>query len=146
MPRRGNKTDLLAAVPLFSSCTKRELQKISSLTDQVTAQPGEELTTEGSSGTEFFVIEEGTADVVLRGSTIATIGPGDFFGEMALLDHGPRSATVRAASPMSLYVIGAREFGSLIDEVPHVSRKLLQGLARRLRSLENAPKSEWSTL
>jgi CRP-like cAMP-binding protein len=146
MPRRQNKTDLLATVPLFSSCTKRELAKIASLADRVSAEPGEELTREGTTGREFFVIEDGTANVVLGGRKIATLGPGEFFGEMALLDQGPRSATVRAATPMSLYVIGAREFATLIEEVPHVTRKLLQGLAKRLRLLENAPKSEWSRL
>jgi CRP/FNR family transcriptional regulator, cyclic AMP receptor protein len=146
MPRRGNKTELLAAVPLFSSCTKRELGKIASVADRVTAEPGEELTREGTSGREFFVIEDGTASVLQGGRRIATLGPGEFFGEMALLDQGPRTATVRAATPMSMYVIGAREFTTLIEDVPHVTRKLLQGLARRLRLLQNAPKSEWSRL
>ena len=146
MPRRGNKTELLAAVPLFSSCTKRELGKIASVADRVTAEPGEELTREGRSGREFFVIEDGTANVLQAGRRIATLGPGEFFGEMALLDQGPRTATVKAATPMSLYVIGARDFASTIEEIPHVTRKLLQGLARRLRLLQNAPKSEWSRL
>jgi CRP-like cAMP-binding protein len=146
MRRRDDKVALLAQVPLFSTCTKRELAKIASLADRVAAQPGDELTREGAVGREFFVVGEGTADVLLRGRKIATIGEGDFFGEMALLDQGPRTATVKASSPMTLYVIGSREFARLIDEVPHVTRKLLQGLAKRLRLLENAPKSEWSTL
>jgi CRP-like cAMP-binding protein len=79
------------------------------------------------------VIIEGTATVSRHGRKVATLGPGDAFGELALLDKAPRNATVTAATPMELVVLGQREFGGLIDEVPGFARKLLAGMARRLR-------------
>ena len=111
---------------------------------------GTVLFREGDPGKEMYVLQSGKVAISRRvrdvEKVLATLGPGEFFGEMALLDQGPRTATVKPATPMSLYVIGAREFASLTEEFPHVTRKLLQGLTRRLRHLENAPKSEWSRL
>ena len=144
--RSRTKIQLLAEVPLFSNCTKRELSRIASLADRVTVEAGRVLTEEGAPGREFFVVEEGTARVTVRGRKRATLGPGDFFGEMALLDQGPRSATVASEGPMSLYVIGQREFIRLLDEVPFVARRILTGMAKRLRTLENAPATAWNQL
>lgn len=138
---RDSKVELLAAVPLFSACSDRELKRIAALATPLEAPEGDVLTTEGSPGSEFFVIAEGTARVTLRGEELATLGPGDFFGEMALLDQEPRAATVTATGPMTVYVIGASEFGSLLEEAPSVSRKLLRGLAHRPRRAEKAPTS-----
>ena len=146
MRRRDNKSTLLAEVPLFSACSSRELSRVASLADRITVDAGRVLTEEGAPGREFFVIEDGTATVTKGRRKIATLGRGDFFGEMALLDQGPRSATITAETPLTVYVIGSREFTRLIDEVPGVARKLLRGLAARLRSLENAPASEWNRL
>ena len=146
MPRGPSKIDLLADIPLFSACTKKELSKIASLADQVSVDNGTEVTTEGARGWEFFVIADGAAGVYVGGRKIDELRRGDFFGEMALLDQGPRSATVKALGPMSLYVIGAKEFRRLLDEVPFVSRRILQGMAKRLRGLASASRSEWSRL
>lgn len=97
---------------------------------------GRVLVSEGSSGSEFFVILEGTAKVSRRGRKVATLGPGAAFGELALLDKAPRNATVTAETDMELVVLGQREFGGVIDEVPGVARKLLTGMARRLREAD----------
>ncbi|HVL81664.1 MAG TPA: cyclic nucleotide-binding domain-containing protein, partial [Actinomycetota bacterium] len=99
---------------------------------------GTVLTREGSPGREAFVIAEGRASVTLDGRAMAELGPGAFFGEMALLDRGPRSATVEALTPMTLFVLDARSFSSLLAETPSVVRKMLQTVAVRLRAYESA--------
>ncbi len=101
--------------------------------EDVQVEPGRVLVTEGSTGSEFFVIIDGSANVSRRGRKVATLGPGDGFGELALLDKAPRNATVTAQTSMEIVVLGQREFGGLIDEVPGFARKLLAGMARRLR-------------
>jgi CRP/FNR family transcriptional regulator, cyclic AMP receptor protein len=136
---RDTETDLLGALPLFSECNEEELRGIAALVTAVSAPTGEVFTAEGEPGREFFVIVEGRARVTLRDEELATLGRGDFFGEMALLDGQPRAATVTTETPAILYVIGASDFGSLLEEVPGMARKLLRGLAQRLRKVENAP-------
>ncbi len=103
--------------------------------EDVKVEPGRVLVSEGSTGSEFFVIIDGSANVTRRGRKVATLGPGGAFGELALLDKAPRNATVTAQTPMEVVVLGQREFGGLIDEVPGFARKLLAGMARRLREL-----------
>jgi CRP/FNR family transcriptional regulator, cyclic AMP receptor protein len=136
---KDQKVELLAAVPLFSACSDKELKRIASLATSLEAPEGDALTKEGSPGSEFFVIAEGRAKVTLRGDDVASLGPGDFFGEMSLLDGEPRAATVTAETPMRVFVIGAGEFGALLEEAPSVARRILRGLARRLREAEGAP-------
>jgi CRP-like cAMP-binding protein len=133
------KMELLRNVSLFSACTTKELAKIASLVDDVDASSGEILAREGTPGREFFVIARGNAKVAIRGKKIATLGPGDFFGEMALVDQGPRSATVTADGSMSLYVLDSQHFAALLDQVPAIARKILKGIAQRLRDAEKAP-------
>ena len=133
MSRRDAFLNHLAQVPLFSALSKKELQLVARRAEDVKVDPGRILVSEGSTGSEFFVIIEGTATVSRHGRKVATLGPGDAFGELALLDKAPRNATVTAATPMELVVLGQREFGGLIDEVPGFARKLLAGMARRLR-------------
>jgi CRP/FNR family transcriptional regulator, cyclic AMP receptor protein len=140
----ASKLDLLGQIPLFSACTNRELRRIASLATRVHAEPGEILAREGKPGREFFVIADGKATVTIGDDQIAVLGPGEFFGEMSLLDQGPRSATVTADSAMTLYVIAGREFGELIEEVPFVARRILRGLSQRLRSAEGAPTYTWN--
>jgi CRP/FNR family cyclic AMP-dependent transcriptional regulator len=140
----ASKLDLLAEIPMFSACTKKELRDIAGLSDRVSALEGEVLSKEGTPGREFFVIAKGKASVRIRGAEVAVLGIGDFFGETALLDQGPRSATVVAATPMTLYVIGAKEFLDLIERVPYVARKILRGLSERLRKAEDAPSFSWN--
>jgi CRP/FNR family transcriptional regulator, cyclic AMP receptor protein len=133
MSRRDAFLNHLAQVPLFSALSKKELQLVARRAEDVKVDPGRILVSEGSTGSEFFVIIDGNATVSRHGRKVATLGPGDAFGELALLDKAPRNATVTASTPMELVVLGQREFGGLIDEVPGFARKLLAGMARRLR-------------
>ena len=129
--------ELLRGVSLFSACSKRELSLIASLVDQIEVPKGKVLTREGESGHEFFVIVEGQARVTVgQRGMVSPLGPGASFGEMSLLDHGPRAATVEAESDMQLLVLDARSFSSLLADVPSVARKMLAVMAARLRVAE----------
>ena len=139
-----SKLNLLSEIPLFSACTPKELREVARLADKVSALEGEVLAKEDTPGREFFVIAEGKARVTIKGDEVAILGAGEFFGEMALLDQGPRSASVTAATPMTLYVIGAKEFGDLIERIPFVARRILRGLSQRLRAAEDAPNYAWN--
>jgi CRP-like cAMP-binding protein len=134
MARRGDFLQHLAEVPLFSALSKKELSLVARRAEDVEVSPGAILTSEGAAGHEFFVILDGTAKVSRKGRKVASLGPGAAFGELALLDRAPRNATVTAETPMELVVLGQREFVGLIDEVPGFARKLLAGMARRLRT------------
>jgi CRP/FNR family transcriptional regulator, cyclic AMP receptor protein len=138
--RRGRKwkADLLRNVRLFSTCTKRELARIAALVDEVEAPKGKVIVRQGDLGRECFVIRDGKAKVAIRGKRSAVLGPGSFFGEMSLLDQGPRSATVTAETDMRLLVLGSREFSSLVEEVPTVAVRVMRGLAERLREAERS--------
>jgi CRP/FNR family transcriptional regulator, cyclic AMP receptor protein len=136
---RDAKIRLLSGVALFSPCAKHELQRIAALTDEIEAPKGKTLTREGEPGVEFFVVVKGSATATRRGRKVATIGPGSFFGELALLDQGPRAATVKAETDMQLLVLTSRAFSSLLNDVPSVARRILRGMAERLRSAEDAP-------
>lgn len=133
------KIDILKNVGLFSACTNKELGEIAKLVDEVEVPEGTVLTKEGGPGREFFAIADGTAKVTLKKKKLAELGPGEFFGEMSLLDQGPRSATVTADTDMKLYALDARRFSTLLDKHPAVARKILRGLAQRLRDVESAP-------
>jgi len=134
--RRDAFLDHLAEVPVFSALSKKDLQLVARNTEDVKVDAGKVLVSEGSAGTEFFVIVDGKARVTRRGKKVATLGPGGFFGDLALLDRAPRNATVVAETPMEVLVLGQREFAALIDEVPGFAHKLLAGLARRLREAD----------
>ena len=131
-----NRVDLLRRVGLFSDCSRKELKEVASLATPVEATEGEVLAREGKPGSELFVIAAGSARVTLRGEELALLYPGDAFGEMARLDGGPRGATVTAQTPMTLYVLGPREFSTLLEEIPGIGRKILSSLARRLREVQ----------
>ena len=138
-PERDAKVRLLSGVPLFSHCAKHELRRIAALVDEVEAPKGETLVREGDQGAEFFVVVAGSATVTRRGRKVATVGPGSFFGELALLDEGPRAATVTADTDMQLLVLSSRAFSAILYDMPSVSRGILRGMAERLRSAESAP-------
>jgi CRP/FNR family cyclic AMP-dependent transcriptional regulator len=121
---------------LFSTCSKRDLARIAALTEQVEVPEGKVLTRQGDPGRECFVIADGYAKATVRGRRSVRLGPGSFFGEMALLDQGPRSATVTADTDMQLLVLGSRDFSSLLFQVPTVTRRIMAGLAERLRDAE----------
>jgi CRP/FNR family transcriptional regulator, cyclic AMP receptor protein len=134
--RRDAFLDHLAEVPLFSALSKKDLQMVSRNAEDVKVDAGKVLVSEGSAGSEFFVIVDGKARVTRRGKKVAELGQGGFFGDLALLDRAPRNATVVAETPMEVLVLGQREFAALIDEVPGFAHKLLAGLARRLREAD----------
>jgi CRP-like cAMP-binding protein len=137
--RRGTdpKLDRFAQLQLFAGCSKSDLAKIARLTVEVNVPAGKVLAREGEPGHEFFVIEEGTATATLRGGETARMGPGECFGELALLNRAPRAATVQAETEMRLVVLDAREFANLIDDVPRVARSVMAAVAERLESAES---------
>ncbi len=137
---RDPKVERLSHVELFSTCGKRELARIAALTVEIEVPAGRVLMRQGDPGRECFVIEEGTARVTIRGRRGTMVGPGDCFGEMALLLPNParRTATVTAESDMRLLVLTSREFSTLLKDVPSVARKVLAVVAERLRDAERA--------
>ena len=126
--------ELLAAVPLLSACSEKELRQIRGLCTAVKVRDGETLTKQGRSGREFFLVIHGRSRCLVDGTEVASFGPGDYFGEMALLDGGPRHATVIADGPMDVLVLESREFWRLLDAAPSIARKLLVVLAQRERA------------
>ena len=136
MRRKDQYLDHLAKVPLFSACSKKELQTIARASDDVSVPKGKVLVEEGKPGHEFFLILDGDASVKRGKKEIAKLGPGQYFGELALLDRGPRSASVIAKSDMDVLVLGQREFAGVIDEVPTLAHKLLMSMAQRLRDAD----------
>jgi len=136
MPRKDAKLDHLARVPLFSALSKKELQTLGRASDEIEVDAGKVLCEEGKPGHEFFLILDGEAAVKRGKKTVAKLVAGRFFGELSLLDRGPRSATVVADSPMTLLVLGQREFSGILDQLPGVSRKLLCSMAERLRDAD----------
>ena len=129
---RNQKVDLIARVPLFAHCSKRELEQIASVADEIDLAEDKELMREGALGREFFVILEGSAEVTRGAETINTLGPGDFFGEIALISHGPRTATVTATSPLRALVVTERSFHQLVDKSPEIQMKVLAAAVERL--------------
>ena len=123
----------LKTIWLFSSCTASELRKIRSSLDEVTVPAGKVLVEEGTTGHEFFLIVDGTARVTRNGKKVATLGPGSYFGELALLDRKPRSASVVSDTELTVLVLSQREFYGALDSVPTIDRKLLSAMATRLR-------------
>ena len=128
--------ELLSTVPLFSRCTQKELSVLSRLTTKMTFPAHQHATRQGRVGREFIVIVSGKATVTIDGQVVATLGPGDFFGEIALLDGGPRTATVTAEADLVVEVMSHQEFASLLIEVPQVTRGILRGVAARLRAAD----------
>jgi CRP-like cAMP-binding protein len=130
--RRNEKVELIKKVPLFAHCSKRELQEVAQLADEIDLREGKEMTRQGSRGREFFVLLEGTANVVKNGRRINTLGTGDFFGEIALVSDTPRTATVTATSPVRALVVTDRSFRRLLEDSPSIQSKVLTALAERL--------------
>ncbi len=130
------KLEHLAQVQLFSSLNKKELRLIGKAAEIVDVKAGAEIVREGAIGHEFYLVMSGEASVRRNGRKVATLGPGRYFGELALLDRGPRSATVVANTDMQLVIISQREFVSVLDQVPTVAQKLLSSMAARLREAD----------
>jgi CRP/FNR family transcriptional regulator, cyclic AMP receptor protein len=129
---RKTTDELLAQVPLFAGLSKKEVQEISGLATRLDLPEGRELTHQGGRGYEFIVVLEGTVDVLIDGKVVATCGAGDFFGEVALLEDRPRTATVIAKSDVTVDVIGRHEFSVLLDDHPEIEKQLRSAMERRL--------------
>jgi CRP-like cAMP-binding protein len=125
----------LKAVDLLGNCTDAQLQDVAHLAERVQVGEGEVLAREGRIGREFFLILSGSVAVTQRGRRVNTLGPGDFFGELAAMDPGPRNATVTALSDLDVLIIGPREFSAMAD-IPGFRDALFRSMARRLRTAE----------
>jgi CRP-like cAMP-binding protein len=136
---KAEQIELLGNVSLFSECSKKELGQVASMMDERRVESGTELTREGDEGDEFFVVAEGLAEAVIGKKKVGSIKPGSFFGEMALLDQGPRVATVTAKLPTRVLVLDAKGFGRVVRDSPSVAIKVMKTLAERLRALETTP-------
>ena len=130
------KLELLKRVPLLSGLGKRDIEEVGRLADEVDLPAGHVLMREGATGNEFFVIIEGSVRIERGGATLASLGAGDFLGEIALVDDGPRTATATTESPARLLVVGHREFHSLMAQFPTIQTSVLQALAQRVRLLD----------
>ena len=134
--RRDAKTELIARVPLFAHCSKRELAEIASIADEIHFPAGKTLIREGQRGREFFVLVEGVVDVTKEGETIATARDGDFLGEIALVTDVPRTATVTTTTDIRLLVVTDRDFQRLLREAPGIQSKVMRALAERVAQHE----------
>lgn len=129
---RDAKIGLIKRVPLFEHCTKRELAQIASIADELDLPAGKKLTREGERGREFVVLLEGAAEVHKQGAKVATLGPGDFLGEIALLIDVPRTATVTTTTPVRALIVAAHHFRQVLARSPETRVKLVEALAARL--------------
>ena len=121
-------------MPLFSDLERKELQQVAGSMKERTFQAGETVTREGQGGVGFFVIEDGEAEVSVRGERKATLGAGDYFGEVALLGENARSATITATSPLRCYGMTFWDFRPLVENSKTIAWKLLQAMAKQLQA------------
>ena len=131
--RHDVKLDRIRAVPLFADTDRKHLEGIAQLCTEVSARAGDVLCRQGEPGAEFFVLLDGSVTVTSRGRELATLGPGDFFGELALLDGMARNATVTAATDLQLLVLTRQEFSTLVHDDPQVAVRMLPAIGARLR-------------
>jgi CRP/FNR family transcriptional regulator, cyclic AMP receptor protein len=133
---RDDKLELIRSVPLFSGLTDHELQRIATLADIVDLPKDRVIMAQGQLGWEMFVVVTGSARVDRDGQSLGERGPGEVLGEIALLDGGPRTATVTLSQPSRLLVLARREFGELMDEFPGIRLRILETVVHRLRGLD----------
>ncbi|MGH2375352.1 MAG: Crp/Fnr family transcriptional regulator [bacterium] len=133
---KSSKVAMLEKVPLFKGLSAKQLEMVARLTDELEVPAGERLATAGKTGHELFVIVAGQATATIGRGRVKRLGPGEFFGEMSLVDGGPRSASVEATTPMKLLVVGHREFWSLLNETPQLAGKIMRTLSQRVRDAE----------
>lgn len=126
------KTDLLHSIPLFSGCTREELDAVARVTDELTLPAGRVLMKEGATGRELIVLVDGEVQVERGGEVIGTRGAGTFLGELALVLHRPRTATVTATTDVRILALEGRQFERLLDDVPTIATKVLKAVAERL--------------
>jgi CRP-like cAMP-binding protein len=138
MARTDPAVELLRAVPLFADLSKSELGRVASITKPLSFRAGEAVVTEGERTGRFFVIVEGEADVTVHGRFVRRLDAGDFFGEMALLDDEPRSATVVAVTDLDTLSIAPVNFRPLLKSNASITYKVLLGVCQRLRAVERS--------
>ena len=129
---KNEKIELLRRIPLFAECTKAELIEVAISADEREAATAQDLTQQGQRGQEFFILVEGAVAVSRSGRKLADLGPGDWFGEIAILTYKPRTATVTATSPVRLLVISDRAFRRVVETSPRIALKVLRNVAERL--------------
>lgn len=125
--------EFLGRVPIFAICTAEEIAAIAGVAQESFFQPGQIIVTQGTPGQAFYMITSGRVEIVRDGVSLGAFGPGDFFGEMALLDSAPRSATIRALDDVSCLMLSGWDFKALLERHPSIAIKLLEVLSRRLR-------------
>jgi CRP/FNR family transcriptional regulator, cyclic AMP receptor protein len=130
--RRDAKIELLKRAPLFSGCSKSELRALARSADELDLRQGTVITREGRPGREFFVLISGTAEVTKEGTSVAQLGAGDWFGEIALLTDSPRTATVTATTPVDVLVVTDRSFRNVVETMPSIALKILSTVGDRL--------------
>jgi CRP-like cAMP-binding protein len=133
---KTNRHEELHGVTVFETLTSGQLDRVGGLLTELTVPAGKQLIAQGTPGRQAFIIVSGQADVTIDGQRVARLGPGEVVGEMALLDHKPRSATVTATEPMRIYVIDPRSFAELLNE-PQIARSVLATEVSRLRSVDS---------
>ena len=129
----GASTDMLRKVPLFAGLDQKELQEIANSMRERRFSAGDTVTQEGAGGVGFFVVEEGRADVSVGGETKGSVGPGDYFGEIALINESPRTATLTAATDMVCYGMTPWDFRPLVESNSTIAWKLLTAMAEKMR-------------
>ena len=133
------KVASLRRAPLFENLSKDELERLAKVTEDLEVEPGKVLCREGEPAQEFFVIIDGEVEVTQGGDRIRTLSDGDFFGEIALLEDIPRTATVTASKPLRFFVLTRQSFWSMVESMPDVDRKILRALAKRALASSDDP-------
>jgi CRP-like cAMP-binding protein len=134
---QDTKADALGRCPFFADLSRGELRELAKVTEDMEVDEGKSLTREGAAGSEFFVIVDGEVAVTKDGSEIRTMGEGDFFGEISLLEDRPRTATVTAKTPLRFFVLTRQNFRALLAKQPELEEKVTSALEERLRSTES---------
>lgn len=125
--------EFLARVPIFANCTPSEIDAIVAVAQESAFQAGQIIVTQGTPGQAFYLILSGRVEIIRDGQSLGAFGPGDFFGEMSLLDQAPRSATIKALEPTLCMMLSSWDFKALLEQHPSIAVKLLEILSRRLR-------------
>jgi CRP/FNR family cyclic AMP-dependent transcriptional regulator len=131
---QDTKADALGRCSFFGKLSRGELRELAKVTEDMEVDEGRALTREGAAGSEFFVIVDGEAAVTKDGADVRTLGPGDFFGEISLLEDRPRTATVTAKTPLRFFVLTRQNFRALLEKQPEIEQKVTSALEERLRA------------
>jgi CRP/FNR family transcriptional regulator, cyclic AMP receptor protein len=137
----GPSVELLQRIPLFAGLKQRELERLSGSFNEREFKAGDSVLIESEGGAGFFVIESGEAVVSVHGDERGRLGPGDYFGDVAMIDQGDRTATIQAASDLKCYGLAFWDFRPIVESDPRVAWPLLQAMAKRLRKAEAEPEA-----